>query len=209
MSTDLATDKFPTERLGLITGSACSVLLPKRSAEKGVDTYARMLAMQKTFSHYDEISSWQMEHGNYAEYHAMNHYKQYHDKSAFKPEFVKDGVFGGSADCLTDTSGVDFKCPTTMQTWLNYLIDGISYEQECQCQMYMMLYKRDTWFIAAYLLETLRMGEVGLQYPVKEEKRMILIKIEKDPNFETKIKLIAPSVIEARDSYCEIFNQYK
>jgi hypothetical protein len=41
---------FDTNRFGLITGSRCSVLFPKRSAEKGQRTYAKQLANQMYLS---------------------------------------------------------------------------------------------------------------------------------------------------------------
>jgi len=56
-------NEFDEKRFGLITGSKCSVLHPKRSAEAGQKTYAKELANQMYFRFYDEQGTWQTQHG--------------------------------------------------------------------------------------------------------------------------------------------------
>ena len=61
---NLAIDKFDPQRLGTITGSKAHILMPKSGkVVEGMVTYARQLAKEKYFQFYDEVSTWQMEHG--------------------------------------------------------------------------------------------------------------------------------------------------
>lgn len=194
--------KFDEKRYGLITGSKCSVLHPKRSAEVGQRTYAKELANQMYFRFYDEQGTWQTEHGLDFESEAYVYFHERFDKSAIhKPEFKCIDDFGGSADCICDGYGVDFKCPTSLEKWLDYLHVGIDDQQFHQCQMYMMLYGLDNWKICAYLAETWRMTENGLVYPVPEDKRMIVVNVERQEGWKEKTYLNAIPVIEMRNFY--------
>ena len=65
----------------------------------------------------------------------------------------------------------------------------------------MMLTGFDTWYKAAYLSETLRMGDLGLMYPVPMEKRMIIRKIEVNEDWRIKFNTFLPLVIEMRDNF--------
>ena len=196
------TDKFDPKRYGLITGSKCSVLHPKKSAEVGQRTYAKQLANQMYFRHYDEQSTWQTEHGNDFEAEAYVYFHEHYDKSAVhKPPFMVQDDFGGSADCICDDYGVDFKCPTTLEKWLDFLHVGIDEQQYHQAQMYMMLYNRDAWLVCAYLAETYRMTESGITYPVPQDKRMIQVEVLKDIEWQDKTYKNAESVITMRDFY--------
>ncbi len=193
---------FDEKRYGLITGSKCSVLHPKKSAEVGQRTYAKELANQMYFRYYDETGTWQTEHGNDFESEAYVYFHERFDKSAIhKPEFKCIDDFGGSADCICDNYGVDFKCPTSLNKWLDYLHLGIDSEQYHQCQMYMMLYGFDNWKICAYLAETKRMTDFGLTYPVPLDKRMIIVNVEREDGWKEKTYLNAIPVIEMRNFY--------
>ena len=195
-------NEFDEKRFGLITGSKCAVLHPKRSAEVGQKTYAKQLANQMYFRFYDEQGTWQTQHGKDFEAEAYVFLHENIDKSAIhKPAFIARAWFGGSADCICDEYGVDFKCPTTLEKWLDYLHIGIESDQYHQCQMYMMLYQKEQWKICAYLTETFKMTEQGLRYPVPHDKRMIQIVVDKDPNWELQTYTNAAPVIEARDFY--------
>lgn len=199
---DLAIDKFDSRRFGLITGSKCSVLFPDRGdGLVGKTSYAKELASQKYHKYYDEFSTWEMEHGNMAEHEAYDYFKSRFDKTCQKVDFVLNGDFGGTADAVCNDYGVDFKAPTSLLKWEDYLFEGISKQQYHQCQMYMWLYDKKRWVIAAYLTETLRMGEHGLTYPVKEENRMILVEVEKDDEWVDKLKLNSQIVIEKRELF--------
>ena len=114
---ELAADIFPPERLGLITASQCHVLMATKGLGQMADTYARQLAMQRVFHHYDEIGTWQTEHGQYAEHEALQHARMYWNAKLEKPKFIANGLFGGSPDAVADDFGCDFKCPTSMQKW--------------------------------------------------------------------------------------------
>ena len=195
------------KRYGLITGSACSVLFPKKSAEVGQTTYAKLLAKEYVFKHRDEITTWQMEHGHMGEIIALEWFQENIDKSAHIPEFKNEGVYGGSADCLCDGYGVDFKCPASLEKWLEYLTDGISDQQYHQVQMYMHLYNRDKWKICAFLTETSRMVENGYQYPIDDKKRCIVINVEKDDGWFTQLEEKSKFVIEKRDFYIKIYQE--
>lgn len=197
-------DKFTDERFGLITGSKVSVLFPKKSAEVGQRTYAKQLANQLFFKYYDEVGSWQTEHGTLSEQSALEYFQNFYNKDAFKPEFISKGNYGGSADCITSSFGIDFKCPTTLQTWLDYIHEGISDEQFHQCQMYMMLYNMDRWKICAFLLETTRMSDVGITYPVPYEKRMIVIDVQRDDNWAVELDIRSLKIIRMRDEFLEV-----
>jgi hypothetical protein len=194
--------EFSPKRYGLITGSKCAVLHPKKSAEVGQRTYAKQLANQMYFRFYDEQGSWQTEHGKDFEAEAYVYYHENIDKSAIhKPEFKCLDNFGGSADCLCEDYGVDFKCPTTLEKWLDYLHVGIDNDQYHQAQMYMFLYNMDAWKIVAYLTETHKMNEYGLTYPVPKDKRMISVNVQREDGWVEKTYQNAEFVIDARDFY--------
>lgn len=206
---DLAIDKFDPNRFGLITGSACSVLFPKRSAETGQRTYAKQLATQMYFKHYNEVNTWQMEHGNFNEHEAFEYYQKHYDKNIQKGFFMAKDYHGGTSDALCENYGVDFKCPTSLQKWLDYLTDGIDDQQYHQCQMYMYLFGKESWQICAYLTETLKMGEMGLTYPVPHDKRMIVINVEKEHGWLEKLQSATPKIITMRDHFYKLLeNQF-
>ncbi len=200
---DLAIDKFDPERFGLITGSKCSVLFPIKSAKVGQDTYARQLANEKYFRFYDEKSTWQTDHGNWNEHGAFEYFQKGNDKNLQKGCFVKSGDFGGTCDALGDNYGVDFKCPTTLEGFIDYLHDSIDNQQLQQAQMYMHLFKKDYWKVAVYLTETFKMSEMGLVYPVPADKRMIIIDIKKQEIWGERLLENAKPVIRDRDMYYE------
>jgi hypothetical protein len=202
-----ANDIFDPKRYGLITGSKCSVLFPKRSAEVGQRQYAKELANNMYFRFYDDTSTWQTEHGHLSESSAFEYYQTYFDKKAeLHPPFVAFQEWGGSADSISEDCGIDFKCPTTLKGWLDYLHEGIDDQQYHQAQMYMMLYHRSVWYICAYLLETSRMADNGMTYPVPYNKRMIRIKVEKEEGWFEKLEAITPKIIEMRDKF---YNELK
>ena len=199
---DLAIDKFHEERFGLVTGSRCSPLVPIRAADVGKRTLAMQLANEKFFKCYDEISTWQTDHGKMSEHEAFEHWNKYVNIGFIqKGKWHKVGETGGTTDAEGDTFGVDFKCPTTINGWLNFLHNDIDKAYYDQAQLYMMLTGFDTWYIAAYLSETLRMGDLGLMYPVPMEKRMIIRKIEVNEDWRIKFNTFLPLVIEMRDNF--------
>jgi len=197
-------DKFTDERFGLITGSKVSVLFPKKSAEVGQRTYAKQLANQMFFKYYDEVGSWQTEHGTLSEQSALEYFQNFYDKDAYKPEFIRDGYYGGSADCITPSFGIDFKCPTKLQAWLDYIHEGIDEQQYYQMQMYMKLYDMDRWKVCAFLLETTRMSDMGITYPIPYEKRMIVIDVQREETFATELDIRSPKIIRMRDEFLEV-----
>ena len=200
----LAIDHFPMERFGLVTGSKCSVLFPLRGDGKvGQRTYAKTLANEKFFQFYDERGTWQTEHGKMAEHFAFLHYQKYINDSLTEGIFLTKGDCGGSTDALRDDRVVDFKCPTTLNGWLDYLHDPLSKEQRDQMQMYMYLTGLNLAEIAAYLCETQFMSDNGLTYPVPEEKRMIIVTVLKDETWEARLKEPLEYVVGLRDEFTE------
>lgn len=195
------------KRYGLITGSQCHVLFPKRKNEQTQITYAKELAKQKVFRYYDEVNTWQIEHGYMGEYVAMEWFQNNVDSNAIKPDFVSIGEFGGSADCITEIYGVDFKCPTSLGNWLDYLTDGISDQQYHQAQMYMHLYNKPLWKVIAYLAETERMNEMGETYPIDQDKRAIVIEVHKDDNWFNDLSLKSKFVLEKREEFVREYSK--
>lgn len=198
---NFAIDTFPPERLGLITGSRCTPLFPKKSAEKGQRTLAKTLANEVFFKCYDEVNTWQMEHGKMAESFAFIHYQKYIDDSIQVGRFLAKDNCGGSSDAELKIKGVDFKSPTTLKNWTDYLFEPLDEDQINQCQMYMWIFDKDKWEIAAYLTETEKMNDNGLVYPVPDHHRMIRIEVERNSEWEVKLKENAPKVIEMRDDF--------
>lgn len=193
---------FDERRFGLITGSKCVVLFPKRSAEKGQETYAKELANQMYFKYYDEKSTWQTEHGHLAESSAFEYYQQHFCKEAeYRPEFEMFDNYGGSADCIAREWGIDFKCPTSMEKWLDYFYYGVDEQQYHQCQMYMWLYDRPEWHICAYLLETNRMSDNGLTYPIDYDKRMIRNVVKREEGWHEQLMERGEKVIAMRNLF--------
>jgi hypothetical protein len=194
---------FPKRRFGLVTGSKCSVLFPQKGDGKvGKATYARTLAKELFFQFYDEMSSRETEHGKMAEHFAFEHYQTYVDKTVEPGRFIDKGDCGGSTDAETKDRVIDFKCPVSLQAWLDYL-DGIDRKQEDQLRMYMYLTGKDKAEIAAYLIETQWMTDNGIVYPVKEEKRMIRVEIVRNPEWEEELFEVVPEIIKVRDEYVE------
>ena len=202
--------EFNNERYGLVTGSKCGVLFPlKGDGLVGIRTYAKHLATSMYFRFWDEQGSWQTEHGKMAEYHAFIHYQQYVDENITAGGWHRIGDCGGSTDAeVPGVRGVDFKCPVTLEGWLNYLTKGISRDEECQAKMYCYLTGLPKWEIAAYLCETTRMSDNGLTYPVPEEKRMIRVKVYKDAEWEAELLEEVPHVIRLRDEFITKFKQH-
>ena len=114
---NLAIDTFPKERFGLVTGSRCSPLVPKRSAEVGQISLAKELANEMYFQFYDEHSTWQTEHGKMGEFYALEHFRTYFDETIESGRWIGQEFIGGSTDAECKDYGVDFKCPTTLQGW--------------------------------------------------------------------------------------------
>ena len=205
----LAQDIFPSERRGLVTASRCHVLFPKRSAEAGQRSYALQLAKELYFDHYDEVSTWQMEHGQYNEIWAKEHYEEVTGIIGVKPEFVKKGDAGGGSDFLSNDGqvGVDFKCPTSLEEFLRYHVDGITEQQYHQAQMYSYLYGTESWYICPFLTETNRMSENGLTYPLPKSQRMLFFKVEIEKGWGEKLEERVPKIIEMRDEFIEQFKK--
>jgi hypothetical protein len=204
---ELAIDKFHPDRLGKITGSKCSVLFPKRSASVGIDTYARQLASELYFKFYDERSTWQTEHGNYNENEAFHYYQERFSKTIEFGSFKSKGDCAGTSDAIDIDMGIDFKCPTSLEMWLNYLYEGISNQQYNQGQMYCYIFDKPVWRFCAYLTETQKMTDFGLTYPVHQDKRMIFIDVKADSNWVNKLNIEAPKLIQLRDHYYNILTQ--
>lgn len=202
---DLANDKFDKERYGLITGSPCSVLFPdKGTGEAGMRTYAKKLANNMYFRYYDEVSTWQMQHGNMNEHEAFTYYQTNYDFNIEKGLWKRDGNFGGTCDAIAENYGVDFKCACSLEAWLDYIHTGIDKQQFNQAQMYMYLFDKPMWKICAYLTETEWMIQRELTYPVPEDKRMIIVEIPKDETWEERLLNNSEFVISERDKFYEI-----
>lgn len=198
----LAIDTFPAERFGLVTGSKCSVLFPLRGdGAVGKRTYAKTLANEMFFKHYDERSTWQTEHGKMAEFFAFEYYQKSVGMDIEKGGWIRKGDCGGTTDAIRPDRGVDFKSPCSLNGWLDYMHDPLDKEQKDQCQMYMYLTGLPLWEIAAFLIETQFMTDNGLQYPVAEDKRMIIVRVAKDETWESRLNDVLPSVIGIRDEF--------
>lgn len=198
---NFAIDTFSKERFGLVTGSKCTVLFPlKGDGKVGQRTYAKQLANQMFFQHYDETSTWQTEHGKMAELWAFDHYQK-RTGDLEKGGWIRKGHCGGTTDAVRRDRGVDFKSPTSLNAWLDYLHDPLDKQERDQCQMYMYLTGLEVWEIAAFLIETQWMTDNGLVYPVAEDRRMIIVRVEKDPTWEERLMEVLPSVIGMRDKF--------
>lgn len=201
---NFAIDTFPKERFGLITGSKCSVMFPlKGDGVVGMTTYAKRLANERFFQFYDESTQWQTEHGKMGEHFAALHYRQYVGDIQEGTWTVK-GECGGSTDAETDTKVIDFKCPVTLEKWLDFMYDKLDKKYFDQLQMYMYLRDKGEAEIAAYLTETQFMTDNGLVYPVPEEKRMIIVKVMRDPNWVKRLDENLRFVVEMRDKFIEV-----
>ena len=193
--------KFDDMRFGLITGSRCSVLFPKRSAEVGQRSYAKELANSMYFRYYDEAKSWQLEHGNAAEELGIEYYKQYFDESIVAGHFAHKGFFGGTADALCDDHVVDIKAPTTLGNWLDVIYEPLKPEYYYQAQMYMYLFDKPKDVYAFYLLETDKMSNEGEVYPIPHDQRMITVDVYPEEGWVEELEKRAPAIIKMRDEY--------
>lgn len=196
-------DTFDKRRFGLITGSGCSVLFPEKgNGLVGQTTFAKELANQLYWKYYDNVSTWQTTHGDFNEAAAYDYYMERYDKTAiYQPPFECIDYFGGQGDVLGDVAGADMKCPTSLNKWLDYLHKGIDKDQYNQAQMYMYLYKKDVWNVCAFLAETDKMNNEGDRYPVPEHQRMIIVPVQKDVEWVSKLRAASIPVIELRDMF--------
>ena len=199
----ITNDILAPERRGLITASKVSVLFPKKSAEVGQRSYAKFLANEMFWGYSDTSGTWQTEHGNMNEHHAEQHYMTLYGEFGERPEFIMDeeNQLGGSPDWIGIDHGCDWKCPTTLQGWLDYLHEGIDDQQFYQAQMYMALTGLTKWKICAYLTETLKMIDSGQEYPVPQENRMIICEVDYQPGFKEQLIERAPKIIQMRDQF--------
>lgn len=206
---NFAIDKFDKDRFGLVTGSKCTVLFPlKGDGKVGQRTYAKTLANEKFFKTYDEVTNWQMEHGSLCEPSALEFYHDYYDKNIEAGEWRRKGECGGTIDAIVKGShGVDFKCPTSLNKWLDYIYEPLDKQQSDQCQMYMWLENLPHWEIAAFLEETQFMSNNGLTYPVPRNKRMIRVRVDRDPTWAERLQDPLKYVVSERDKYLEILKE--
>lgn len=197
-------NKFDSERCGKITGSMVHILFPKRDNPKSKETYAKHLANEMFFGEIQTGETWQTEHGNDGESMAHIHFTTYYDFDAIqKPGFFEKGFFGGTPDAISTDYGIDYKCPTSLEKWLDYLHEGIDTQQWHQCQMYMWLTGLKHWKICAFLIENKFQGQA---YPVPTEQRMIVKDIAFDEYWANEIEEKAKPIIDMRDIY---FNNLK
>jgi hypothetical protein len=205
---DLAADKFDSNRFGMITGSLCYIMFPDRgTGEVGMTSYAKELATQRFFRHYDEVSTWQMQHGNMNEHEAFTYFQDNYNFTLEKGSFKMKGEHAGTSDAVADDYGVDFKCPTSLNGWLEYIYSGINKQQYNQCQMYMYLFDKPVWKIAAYLTETEWMMERELSYPVPMDKRMIVIDVEREEGWVDRLDAATDFVVEKRAEFLEVLKK--
>ncbi len=203
-----AIDTFPKERLGLVTGSKCSVLFPEKGdGKKGQITYAKQLAKEKFFGFHDEMSTWETRHGDMGQGEAFTFYNENINSEIQEAGFFIKGDCGGSPDGICKNYGVEIKCPTSLGKWLDYLTEPPSKDQYHQCQMYIYLTGKKYWELCPYLIETEFMTSNGFVYPIPKEKRMLRIRIDKDPKWAKALKLATPFVIHERNKYIETYKQ--
>jgi hypothetical protein len=200
-------------RYGLVTGSRCSSLVPKKSAEVGMRSLAFELASEIAFKYRDSISTWQTEHGHYAEPLALDHYREHYDKDLQKGIFHCRENEGGSTDAEGSDYIVEVKSPTSFSGWLEYIIlDQYTIDKKYydQCQMYMRLSGKRKAYLCAFLMETLRMNDNGDVYPVPMDQRMIRIEVDYDQEWNDKFDRNLPNVIDMRDIFLKgIANRFK
>jgi hypothetical protein len=192
-------NKFDQRRIGKITASQVHILFPKRDNKKTQETYAKHLANEMRFGEIQSTESWQTKHGNDAEYHANNYFTEHYEfQVEFKPQFFEKGEFGGTPDAITEFYGIDYKCPTNLTKWLDYLHEGIDDQQYHQSQMYMWLTGKKLWKICVFLIENEFQAE---PYNVEQDKRMIIIDIPYDETWSNDLSERSEYVLRKRDEY--------
>lgn len=202
-----AADIFHPERFGLITGSRCTPLVPKKNAKEGMITLAKNLAMEKYFQFYDEVTTWRLQHGKLGETFAFQHYQKYFSPNVKEGRWIKDGDTGGNTDAEENDCGADFKCPTSLENWLEYLFEPIPDDNFNQAQLYMRLTGYSKWKICAYLIETNKMSEEGFVYPIHDKDRMIIRTVIRDDDWNAKFEANLPFVLDKREEYLQKLQQ--
>lgn len=203
---NFAIDTFPKERLGRISGSRCSPLVPAIDAKKGMVTLAKQLASERYFGVFAETSTWQMEHGTMAEHFAHEHFLKYYDKDIERGSFGYKDELAWSTDAEGRGYGVDYKAPTTLDNFNDYLFDGLSDYEKNQAQFYMMVRGVDRWLVCPYLTETQRMTDNGLTYPIKDDHRMMVIEVSVDKCWQEKFWSNHDFVINERDTFIQMLS---
>ena len=197
-------NQFDPKRIGKITGSQVHLLFPRRENKVSQLTYAKHLANEMFFGEIKSPETWQTKHGKNSEYHANNYYTEHYDFGVtYKPPFIENGVFGGTPDAIATTYGIDYKCPTSFEKWIDYLYEGIDHQQYHQMQLYMWLTGLKHWKVCAFLTETEKMEEDGLKYPIEDTKRMLVINVAYDENWANELEERAKFIIEHRNIFYE------
>jgi hypothetical protein len=192
------------KRHGIITGSQTSVFFPdKGTGEVGQRSYAMLLANEMFWRYHEETGSWQTEHGNMNEGAAEHFYMTKTGIIGKRPEFIlfEQEQIGGSPDFIASDHGCDWKCPTSIKTWLNYLFKGISKDEWHQCQTYMALTRLKKWKVCAFLTETDWMINNQQYYPVPEAERMITVDVDYQEGYRENLVVNSRNCIRWRDEY--------
>lgn len=196
--------ELSAKRYGLVTGSKASIFFPdKGTGEVGQRSYAMLLANEMFWQFHEETGSWQTEHGNLNEGAAEHFYTTKTGVFGKRPDFILDEVneLGASPDWIGDDYGIDWKCPTSLNKWLEYLHKGIDKDQFHQCQTYMALTGRKKWKICAFLTETDWMITSGNFYPIPDNERMIVIEVDYQEGYKENLIVNSRNVIKWRNEY--------
>ena len=100
----------------------------------------------------NEFSTASTEHGNEVEPEALSYYSFVTDKEVKPVGFIskRDGMTGGSPDGLTETGGIEIKCPKS-HTHMKYHVEGVCpKEYYAQVQGYIWLTDSKEWDFMSY-----------------------------------------------------------
>lgn len=188
------TPEWQQARLGIPTASCFSKLITstgKRSTQ--FDGYLNTLVAETLMGEPPETftSQW-MERGTELEPQARAWYEFQTDKDIQQVGFVTldNGTAGASPDGLTESSGLELKCPKA-ETHVGYLRTGkLPSDYVAQVQGCMWVCERDTWDFASF-------------HPLMPK---LLITVQRDDAF---IATLAKTVSELNDRKLEILESIK
>jgi putative phage-type endonuclease len=186
------TDEWLNLRLGKATASNFSKIVTSTGAEsKTLPKYALELASDMLVTEPEEsYKSPAMERGNELEPDAREAYQQHTFNIVDEVAFFDCGGYGYSPDGLVGEDGlVEFKCPQAT-THTQYLFDGkLPTTYKAQCQGGLMVTGRKWLDFVSY-------------HPnFKDDKKLFIIRVERDEEFIKKLKAGIDKVIELRDQF--------
>jgi putative phage-type endonuclease len=184
------TEEWLNHRLGVATASNFNkIITSKGDLSKTIKTYALQLASELlTIRQEEGFKSDDMIRGNQLEEEARAAYEEYNFVKVDQVGFVSCDDYGYSPDGFVGKDGaVEFKCPKS-HTHVKYLADNkLPTEYKAQVQGGLFCTGRQWCDFVSYHPDFI------------EDKRLLVVRVNRDEEFISKLKIGINKVIEMRN----------